>query len=379
MAGIYLHIPFCKSRCNYCDFYSTTALQHRNDYVMAMMDELYQRRSFLNTERIETVYLGGGTPSLLTTDSITMIIDYIRNIYNLSPTAEITLEANPSDLNPNYLLYLRHAGVNRLSIGVQSFQNRLLALLARRHTAQQTIEVVQQAQQQGFDNISIDLIYALPTQTLDDWQHDIEQALHLGIQHISTYCLTYEKGTPLYDQLHANKLRPIDDDTANHMYQTLYQTLTDNGFERYEVSNFCLPHFHSRHNSAYWNFTPYLGIGAAAHSYHILYQRNGEYLRQRSWNIADVNKYIEGVKARNLLQESEILTTTDHYNELVMLSLRTKNGINLCSLNEQERNHCLQEAQQFVSSGKLNIENNHLIATNDGINILNYIIEHLMQ
>ncbi len=369
MSGVYIHIPFCKSRCGYCDFFSTTLLSLRNDYVSALIEEMRARRSYL-TDEVSTIYFGGGTPSLLSVAQILRILSELRQLFSVAADAEITLEANPSDLNDEYLTGLRQAGINRLSIGVQSFDNRMLALMGRRHTADEARKAVKAASEAGFGNISIDLIYGLPGQTVEAWSRELEAALGMKVQHISTYCLTYESGTPFAKMKEAGKLQAADDDTVNEMYALLVKTLTDNGYEHYEVSNFALPEYYSRHNSAYWNSTPYLGIGAGAHSYNRV---------SRQWNQCQLEQYISAAMSHTLQPETETLTEKDKYNETVMLSLRTKAGISLSSLDGGKRSYCLKQADSFLQSGKLTITDNRLVATADGINILNIITEHLMQ
>lgn len=369
MAGIYLHIPFCKSRCKYCDFFSTTLLEKQERYVDALLQELELRSQYLPDNQIETIYFGGGTPSLLSNEAIQRILAQIHALYNVTENAEITLEANPCDLTAQKTETLRQTGINRLSIGIQSFHPRLLQLMGRRHTAQEARDAVRQAQQHGFDNISIDLIYALPTQTLQEWEEDVQTAMTLNIQHVSTYCLSYESSTPFAQMLQNGLLTPIEDETANSMYESAVGTLQANGFAQYEISNFAKTGFYSRHNSSYWNNTPYIGIGAAAHSY------DGQ---SRQWNIADVQAYTDGVQARNLHYEKEVLTDNDKYNERIMLSLRTANGLDLDSLPEQEAAYCLQQAKHDIDRGLLRLQNNRLTASLQGIELLNRVIENLI-
>lgn len=370
MAGIYLHIPFCKSRCQYCDFFSTTLLPLREEYVNALQKELVDRKYYLPDPQIDTIYFGGGTPSLLSSEQIAALLLTIRRNYQVSPQAEITIEANPGDLTTDYLHALRAAGINRLSIGIQSFNTRQLQLLGRRHTAAQAIESVKTAQQCGFQNLSIDLIYGLPNQTLSDCEEELNQALMLGVQHISTYCLTYEEGTPLTAMRDKGTITPADDDLLNSMYAQLQLTLTQHGFEHYEVSNFALPGYRSRHNSSYWTDSPYLGVGAAAHSY------DGQ---TRQWNIADLDSYISSATKGDTITEKETLSETDKYNERIMLSLRTNEGIDLGRLSPHDRDFCLKQAKPYLESRQLRHSHDRIIATMAGINILNLITEHLMQ
>lgn len=370
MAGIYLHIPFCKSRCRYCDFYSTTLLSKREQYVSAILAEAELRKDYLHGKPVQTIYFGGGTPSQLRTEDIGLILQRLKDLFDVQTEAEITIEANPGDLSTDYLYQLHTAGVNRLSIGIQSFNDQRLLLLGRRHTVGQAIQAVQYAREAGFTNISIDLIYGIPNQTIDEWKDELKQALSLNIEHISTYCLTYEQETEMSKMLAAGQISAIDDDTANEMYDILRKILTDSGYIHYEVSNFAKPKHYSQHNSAYWNGTEYLGLGAAAHSY------DG---KSRQWNTNNLEDYIRQVKSVNLQAETEYLTEQDIYNERVMLGLRTMNGIDLSQFSKQELTYCLRQAQPFIDSGKLCLSANHIKTTEQGINILNLITRELMQ
>ncbi|MBO7456136.1 MAG: radical SAM family heme chaperone HemW [Paludibacteraceae bacterium] len=360
MAGIYVHIPFCKSRCIYCDFFSTTRLEQRSRYIDALIKEYSLRGTYLpKGEPIRTIYIGGGTPSLLAPDDVARLLHSLPT----NEAVEITLEANPSDITEAKLLAWHEAGINRLSMGVQSLNDDLLRFIGRRHDASQAVEAVRLAQQCGFSNISIDLIYGLPHQTMAHWQADINQALTLGVQHISTYCLSFEPHTRL-DKMRADGIvQEADEDTANAMYAHICNRLRQEGWNHYEVSNFALPGFESRHNSSYWDDTPYLGLGAGAHSY------DG---KSRQWNIADLDKYISAITAGQVPCESEMLSETDRYNERIMLGLRTSRGITATD-------GLLQKAAPYIESGKLRVQDGKIIATPDGINILNVIITDLMQ
>ena len=358
--GIYVHIPFCKKRCIYCDFFSTTLLERQEEYVLALLKEIEQRKNETD-EPIRTVYLGGGTPSTLKAKDIQAILETIGT----RDAEEITMELNPGDATPEYLRAIRAAGINRLSIGIQSFKDNLLSLIGRRHNAQQAIDAVRMAQEAGFDNLSIDLIYALPTQTMDEWKEDIETALTLNVQHISTYGLMYEEGTEMTRRLEAGEIEAVDEDTENAMYDTLCERLLQAGFVHYEVSNFALPGYEAKHNSSYWDHTPYIGVGAGAHSY---------MPPVRSWNPSDLDAYIRGIQDGTLVRESETLTDKDLYNEKIMLGLRTCRGINE-PLSSQLR-------AIIESLTGLNLisqtPDGRIIATQKGIHVLNRIIEQLM-
>lgn len=374
MAGIYIHIPFCKSRCAYCDFFSTTMLEKRKEYVSALVQEAKNRVN--ENYDIQTIYFGGGTPSLLDTEDVQIVLDTLLHIGRHStdtrPTLdkEITLEANPGDLTQEKLEELHKIGINRLSIGIQSFNDKQLRLIGRRHTADEAKKAVQMAQNAGFDNISIDLIYGLPNQTMHDWKSEIEEALQLNIQHISTYCLSYEEGTLLTRMLNQGRITATDEDTENEMYDYLVQTLVKNGFEHYEVSNFCKPGKHSQHNSSYWNGTPYIGLGAGAHSY------DGQ--KTRRWNISDIDIYIQGI-TKNIPQfETETLNEIEQYNEQIMLGLRTRNGLQLSTFTEEQQKHICKTAETYLQKKQLVQIDDRIIATLNGIHILNRIIEDLM-
>ena len=360
VAGLYIHIPFCKKRCLYCDFFSTTHLERQDEYLAAVVKEIQMRHDEAG-EPIRTVYIGGGTPSTLKKDAITGINQVIHS----TCIAEYTVELNPGDANEEYMRALKEAGINRLSIGIQSFQDDLLRLIGRRHDARQAIEAVRMAQDAGFTNISIDLMYALPAQTMEQWKADIETALSLNVQHISSYGLMYEEGTELTRQRDAGALEPTDEDTENAMYDYLCERLEEAGFVHYEVSNFALPGFEAQHNSNYWNDTPYIGIGAGAHSY---------IGNVRSWNPDDLEGYIQGIENGTLIRESETLNETDLYNERIMLGLRTNKGVPETLLS---RNRVILES--LKEKGLLReTEDKRIVATQQGLHVLNRIIEDLM-
>ena len=360
MAGIYIHIPFCKSRCKYCDFFSTTHIEKQQQYVEALLAEWQYRQHELN-EEVRTIYIGGGTPSTLQIEHLQTIVEVIKQKAK-SERQEITLEANPGDITLHKAQAWRNMGINRLSIGVQSFDDELLQLIGRRHNAEQARQAVTIAQEAGFDNISIDLMYALPSQTMQQWQSDVAQALQLGVQHISSYGLIYEEGTVLTTLLDHGVVEAVDEEVEMQMYDYLVEQLTANGFIHYEVSNFALPDRESKHNSSYWNNTPYIGLGAGAHSY------DGE---QRQWNISDLDTYIQQANAHQLQPEIERLTEEQRHMECIMLGLRTQQGIS------QEWVH-MDAAQPYIQQGLLTEKAGRLMATTKGFHILNRIIEDLL-
>ena len=362
MAGIYIHIPFCKSRCRYCDFFSTTQLEKREAYVHALIHEWQTYQPQWSKQDIRTIYIGGGTPSLLPIESLRLLLHSILSSINPTTIQEVTLEANPGDITPQNIQAWRALGINRLSMGVQSFNDSLLQLVGRRHSAQQAIQAIQTAQAEGITNISIDLMYALPGQTMADWQADIAQVLALQVPHISSYGLIYEEGTLLTQWLEQGKITAIDEENEMQMYDYLVEQLTQHGYEHYEVSNFALPGQHSKHNSSYWNDTPYLGLGAGAHSY------DGN---QRWWNIDDLDQYIAQAMNHQLTPEHENITPEERHTEQVMLGLRTSKGVPCTAVN-------IDKAQIYLEEGYLKQQDDHIMATTQGFHILNRIIEDLV-
>lgn len=353
MAGIYVHIPFCVSRCSYCDFFSTTCLGKRHSYVEAVINEWHERQDYLQGEPIKTIYLGGGTPSVLEMDDLKRLLSALP----VSSAQEITMEANPGDLTTDKLNTIREMGVNRLSIGIQCFDDDILQRIGRRHTAQQALEAVQTAQHTGFDNISIDLIYGLPNQTMEHWKKQVATALNLGVQHISTYCLMLEPSTILGQQFKAGIINEVDEDTENNMYDYICQAAHAKGYNHYEISNFALAKYESKHNSSYWDGTPYIGLGAGAHSYNRI---------SRQWNKPDLEQYLVSRPF-----EKEELNEQDRYNETIMLSLRTAKGLNVEAVTEDK-------IHPWIERGYITKKNNTYIATIAGQHILNTIIEDLM-
>jgi len=322
MAGIYIHIPFCKTRCVYCDFYSTTHINHFLPLIEAEQIELIEQSSQCS-ESIDTVYFGGGTPSFLPTAYIENLLNTIANYYRLSDHAEITLEANPDDLNLENIKAYKTMGINRLSIGTQSFNNNILQFLSRRHQAQKAIDSVKWAQKVGFDNISIDLMYGIPGLTFELWNEILDAAVNLGVQHISAYHLTIEEGTPLHQKLQKKEISTINEDESIKQYQLLIEKLAQHGFIHYEVSNFALAGFESKHNAAYWDQKKYIGIGPSAHSF------SGS---TRRWNISSLFDYIHKIKNHSVAYEEELLTSMDKFNEYLLTHLRINTGANFSEL-----------------------------------------------
>lgn len=373
MSGIYLHIPFCKSTCSYCDFYSTGQIKLLDRIVNALCRELTVRKSYLEeADTVETIYFGGGTPSVLGEAHLHHLFETLNLLFDLSRCKEITLEANPDDLTESYLDILSHYPINRLSIGIQSLHDNELRLLNRRHSAQEAIQAVKRAKFY-MSNISIDLMFGLPLQTLDSWNETIEKSLAFDIQHISAYQLTLEKGTKLYRQRELGNISPASDELSTEMYLMLVKKLTDAGFEQYEISNFSLPTYASKHNSAYWQEKSYLGVGPSAHSF------NGF---SRQWNIANNMRYVAGIENGKPEIEQEQLTEIDHYNEKLMTNLRTKIGIDLAAFQKrfgsEQTTRLLQVADKYLVAGLLNLRENHLCLTSESFWISDGIIADLM-
>jgi oxygen-independent coproporphyrinogen-3 oxidase len=324
MAGIYLHIPFCKQACHYCDFHFSTSLKYKQELLTALRKEIEMQKNYLKGETVETIYFGGGTPSILEADEIQGLIDSITQIYTVSATTEITLEANPDDLNRSKLQALRQTPVNRFSIGIQSFFDEDLAWMNRVHRADEAESAVKRAQDGGFENITADLIYGYPLLTDDKWKHNLNRIFELDIPHVSSYSMTVEPKTALASFIKKNKQPPLDEQQSASQFNLLMEAMQANGFEHYEISNFCKPGHYSRHNANYWKGVKYLGIGPSAHSY------NGE---ERQWNIANNAKYIAAIEQDKVPSETEILSETDRLNEYIMTSLRTIWGLDLDHLN----------------------------------------------
>lgn len=373
MAGIYLHIPFCKTRCIYCDFYSTTRSEMADRYVSALCRELELRKSYLDNEPVETIYFGGGTPSQLSKENFEKIFETIEREYNLGNCEEITLEANPDDLTPEYIKMLSSLPFNRISIGIQTFNEQTLRLLKRRHTAEQAISAVKECRMAGFQNISIDLMYGLPGETPESWEADLEQAVNLNVEHISAYHLIYEEGTPLYEMLQKHKVEEVDEESSVDFFALMIDRLTEAGFQHYEISNFCKPDMYSQHNSSYWTGKKYLGCGPSAHSF------NGS---TRQWNVSSLDKYIAGIEKGIPDFEIEELNVTTRYNDFVITSLRTMWGLSLNRLEEEFgtefKQYCLENAQTYLDSGKLEIRDNTLFLSKEGIFISDGIMSDLL-
>jgi len=384
MAGLYIHIPFCASRCIYCGFYSTTSLRLRQRYVDAVkkeMEEVRKRKKEKEDHSIATIYLGGGTPSQLTIPQLHQIFDAVYKYNKVEMDAEVTIEMNPDDVTEAFADGLCMLPVNRVSMGAQTFNDERLKWLHRRHSSHQVTEAIERLRDNGIQNISIDLMYGFPGETLDDWRRDIDAALSLDVEHLSAYCLMIEEGTPLAKMVRNGDCPsceersglqgdcPLNEELERQMYELLIDKLTAAGYEHYEISNFSKPGYRSRHNSSYWNDTPYVGLGAAAHSY------DGHC---RSWNVADIHQYIEAIERGELPSEQEEIDGDTHYNDRITVALRTSDGLDLTTLADRHRHYCMKEAQRFLDDGLLQLCDNRLSLTRKGLFVSDYIMSSLI-
>ena len=360
MSGIYIHIPFCKQACHYCDFHFSTSMKKKDEMVLALAKELELRKNESQDEIIETIYFGGGTPSVLTIDDIRFLIDTVYKYFKVIENPEVTLEANPDDLDEETILQYANSPINRLSIGVQSFFEDDLQLMNRAHNSAEAKKCLEFATQH-FDNISIDLIYGMPNMSNEKWLQNIETALSFNIPHISSYALTVEPKTALHKMIKSGSISTLDDDLAQQHFHILIDKLQENGFVHYELSNFGKPDYFSKNNTAYWLGKKYIGIGPSAHSY------NGQ---SRSWNIANNSLYLKEITENKLPSETETLSKTDQYNEYIMTGLRTIWGVSLERIETKFGTKYLeylhQQAEKFISDNLLIIENNVLKTTKKG-------------
>lgn len=372
MAGIYIHIPFCKSRCIYCGFYSTTLLDLRKKYINAVCREMELRKNYIR-EPFSTIYLGGGTPSLLDEAELTKLFLYINNVYDVDRNAEITMECNPDDITPKFTNMLSRLPINRVSMGAQTFADSRLRLLHRRHSSDEVKHAVKLLREAGIKNISIDLMFGFPDESLSQWKEDISAALALNVEHISAYSLMYEENTPLWKMLDTGKVKEIDEELSLTMFKELVCQLTDAGYEHYEISNFARPGYRSRHNSNYWHQVPYIGLGAAAHSFD---------LNSRQWNVADLKLYIEEINNGIIPMEREELDNDTTFNDIITTALRTSDGINLNALEtrlgKRYRNTLISAAGKHLEQGLLEIRHDRLRLTSEGIFISDMVMSDLM-
>jgi len=373
MAGIYIHIPFCRKRCHYCDFFKTTDFSLKSRLLDGIRKELDIRASELNSEEISTIYLGGGTPSVLFLDELKGLLDTIRQNYRVSENAEITLEANPDDLTQALSTAFREIGFNRLSMGVQSFSESDLKLMNRRHGVLQALQSVKWAKKAGFSNISIDLIYGLPNQNLEEWERNIQIAIELDVQHISAYNLTYHEGTVFYENLKKGILKELPDEISLQQFEILIKNLTEAGFEHYEISNFSKSGYYSQHNSSYWKNKKYLGIGPSAHSFD---------LNSRRWNVSSISKYLEGLEKDLPFSEAEILTEQDRYNDYIITGLRTIWGISgafiYTEFSKSYYIHFQKSVEKYIPSGHVLNNSETVTLSQSGLFISDQIMSDFM-
>ena len=378
MAGLYLHVPFCSSKCSYCAFYSVTNNQLKQDYIEAVCKELYLRKHFFQDIHLKnnqfdpvvnTVYFGGGTPSCLDESDFEKIFNAIYDCFGTS-FEEVTIECNPDDITLSYAKTLKKYA-NRISLGIQTFNNDQLKLINRRHNAEEAIKAVNIIKEVGISNISIDLIFGFPKETLADWLFDINQAIKLDVQHVSAYSLMFEEGTKLYHLLQKEEIEQISEELSVEMYDVLIDKLSEAGLAQYEISNFAKPGFESRHNSSYWNETPYLGVGPSAQSYN---------LSTRSWNVSNVSQYVKSISKGILPLEEEQIDEITRYNDLITTALRTKEGIQLNTLEEDYVQYLLEQSSDFIKEGTMiKTSDNRLALTRKGYYISDAIMAELIK
>ncbi|TKK65706.1 radical SAM family heme chaperone HemW [Ilyomonas limi] len=360
MAGIYLHIPFCKKACHYCNFHFSASTRYINEMAQAIGTEAALRRRYLD-EPVATIYFGGGTPSLLSVTSLQMLLQKLRDNFTITNDAEITLEANPDDINVERLHSWKMLGINRLSIGIQSFNDADLSWMNRAHNAYQALQSIVLAQRAGFSNITIDLIYGTPTLTNEQWRRNVQQAIDLNIPHLSCYALTVEPNTALHKMIENKKMPDVDEEKQSQHFELLVRWLKDAGYEHYEISNFAKPGCESRHNSSYWQGKPYLGLGPSAHSF------NGT---SRQWNVANNALYMQSISRSTVPFEIEHLTPMQQLNEYIMTSLRTRQGISLNHVSAQwsevDSMALIKGAKRYIMQGNVVFVNNHLQLTRSG-------------
>lgn len=373
MAGLYIHVPFCAKRCLYCDFFSNTEMKYKEAYVSAIIQEMELRKKYIDNEPIETIYFGGGTPSQLRAPDFQRIFDAIHRVFDTRNCQEITLEANPDDMTPEYVSSLSAFPFNRISMGVQSFKQEDLHFLNRRHNREQALQAVALCKEQGITNISIDLIYGLPGQTSEEWENNLAEAIHLQIPHISAYHLIYEEGTALYKLMKADKVSPIGEDLSVTLFTLLIEQLTTAGYQHYEISNFARPGYLSRHNSSYWTGKKYLGLGPSSHSY------NGV---NRQWNVSSLPLYLKGVTTGTPDTETEFLDIHTRYNDFIITGLRTMWGVSLHDIRqffgEKKQAYCQKQAIPYLKKGLLLQKNDTLTLSQEGIFISDSIMSDLL-
>jgi len=373
MAGIYIHIPFCRQKCYYCDFYKTVNTSLTEKYLSGLKQEAKLRKNYLQNEVVETIYFGGGTPSVLKANELEAILNHISENYKLSNQLETTFEANPDDLTPDYLNAIKSAGINRLSIGIQAFQDVHLKKMNRRHNAEQAEKVVRNAVKIGIDNISVDLIYGLPDLVEKQWKESLDRVFNLPVQHLSAYHLTYHEGTAFYTWLKKGTLKELSENESVNQFNILLDSAEKAGFEQYEISNFARDEQYSKHNTAYWLGKKYLGLGPSAHSY----DQN-----TRRWNVSHVERYIHGVETGEEYFEEEKLNVKEHFNEHILTRIRTKWGVSLSFVNqkfgETYHQYLLQQIAKHQESGFVILKDETITLSREGLFVSDEIMSDLM-
>jgi oxygen-independent coproporphyrinogen-3 oxidase len=371
VAGIYLHIPFCKQQCSYCDFhFSTTFEVYRGEMINAIAQELKDRVPYLERKPIETIYFGGGTPSILKKTELAELLDTIFDNYEVSPTAEISLEANPDDISTTSLREWKGLGVNRLSIGLQSFKEEDLEWMNRAHTVNEAQNCVRLAQLEGFENLTVDLIYGLPNLSMEEWRNHVQTVIDYGVPHVSAYCLTVEEKTVLHKLVEKGKIDTVSDDTQGEQFLELLRMLEANGYQQYEISNFAKPGFESQHNGNYWKGECYLGVGPSAHSF------NGP---SRRWNVANNRRYLKAIEEKTDYSETEELSAENQFNERILIGLRTVLGVDLNELEAiaEPPRLFFTKIEGFVSAGWMTHEDSLITLTKEGRLRADYVASEL--
>ncbi len=373
MAGIYIHIPFCRQKCYYCDFYKTVNTGLTARFIETLKKETELRKNYIEAETIETIYFGGGTPSVLSLPELELIVNFLKENFRFADDMEVTFEANPDDLEIEYLKGIKNIGINRLSIGIQSFQDEHLKRMNRRHNAKQAFEVIENAFKTGFSNISVDLIYGLPELTEKQWKESLSIVYKLPVTHLSAYHLTYHKGTPFYTWLKKGTLKELTEKQSIKQFDLLIKTSEGAGFEQYEISNFAKNKIYSKHNSSYWLGKKYLGLGPSAHSF------DGN---SRQWNIAHLESYIKLVGNDTVFYEFENLTENEKYNEYILTRMRTKWGVESVSIEEkfgyEKMSHFLHNVKSYIKTKNVVCENNVYTLSKKGLFISDDILASLM-
>jgi oxygen-independent coproporphyrinogen III oxidase len=373
MAGIYIHIPFCRQKCHYCDFYKTLKINLTREFITALKKEIRLQKNYLGGENIETIYFGGGTPSVLTAKQLNEILEYLNKYFNVFEKAEITFEANPDDLGVVYLNDLKNAGITRLSIGVQSLSERHLKQMNRRHNVKQALDSIMYAAEAGFTNISIDLIYGFPGLTGQQWKSNLQNIFIMPVDHLSAYHLTYHEGTIFYEWLKKGYIRELNEEESLYQFQILTEETEKAGYEQYEISNFAKNKMYSVHNMSYWRGKKYLGLGPSSHSF------NGT---SRRWNISHLESYLKDVKKNKLCFRSEQLSLNDRYNEYILTNLRTMWGISADTIESrfgtEKLDYFLNTAEKYVSLKKLIKLGDIFKFSSEGLFISDDIIAGLM-